>query len=292
MFARFKTIRNIVSLAVSLLRKRKTRLQRDIFLSELDKSIFKNTDIDLHVSDLKKKGFSLGLNIPSYISEDVFEYANKTPAYADRKPNLGFYVGDHIAASKKLGKSILLAQYIGAYRDCKSIREIVNDPVLKLIASDYLGADPTYLGLALWWTFPGDSIQEEDRLKHAHYYHRDIDDFKFVKFFFYFTDVQSNDGAHWIVEGSHKKDPYIKFRDRFLIRRYSDREISDFYGHDALHEICGSVGTGIIEDTLCVHKASTPTKNPRLILHVQFGYFDTVKHIDETKSDDLMMIKL
>jgi hypothetical protein len=73
-------------------------------------------------------------------------------------------------------------------------------------------------------------------------FHRDVDDFSFVKFFFYLTNVGASDGPHVCVLGSHRRAPVLSWRDRLTLRRYTD------------------------EDTTCVHKGTTPTGNPRLLL--------------------------
>jgi hypothetical protein len=39
-------------------------------------------------------------------------------------------------------------------------------------------------------------------------------------------------------------------------------------------EICGAAGTGFAENTLCVHKGRTPSREPRLLLQLQYALFD------------------
>lgn len=180
---------------------------------------------------------------------------------------------DRSAAESKLGKPILLAQYFNTTTECSTINKLACDPVLWLIASTYLGSCPTFVGANLWWNFPVEALAE-DRDKHAHVFHRDVDDFKFFKFFFYLTDVAEGDGAHVCVRGSHRQPPQIRLGDRWNLRRYSDEEVRQTYIANDILTISGLAGTGFAENTLCIHKASTPTHRPRLLLQLQFALFD------------------
>jgi hypothetical protein len=141
------------------------------------------------------------------------------------------------------------------------------------IAAEYLKSMPVFVGTNLWWTFAVNAL-EEDRDKHAHLYHRDVDDFRFLKLFFYLTNVEPGDGAHVCVVASHIRPPSIRFGDKWNIRRYSDAEVRAFYPNEQIVEICGTAGTGFAENTLCVHKGLTPKTDHRLILQLQFGLFD------------------
>ena len=192
-------------------------------------------------------------------------------------------------AEKVLGREILLAQYFNALENCEAIQDIAADPVLNWIALKYLGCVPKFLGVNLWWTYPT-TPNKADQLKHAHYFHRDIDDFKFLKFFFYLTEVERDDGGHWIVAKSHKKAPHIRTKDRFITRRFEDDEIVEYYGSENIIEVIGQAGTGFSEDTLCVHKAATPSNNPRLILQLQFGLFNLVPRDDRRSDSELVRI--
>ena len=66
----------------------------------------------------------------------------------------------------------------------------------------------------------------------------------------------------------------LSWRDRLTLRRYTDDEIESFYSTDQLLVIEGSAGSGFVEDTTCVHKGTTPTGNPRLLLQFEFALFD------------------
>lgn len=287
--ARFSFIRKFVVGIKRILGHNKTKRYQNKLMSEMKNTIFKDVDLEKYMSNLHGAGCGFGLRLPSGIVEEIRGFAESNVVYAFRDPKLGFLPNDRAAAEAILGKQILLAQYFNVQKKCPVIPKIALDPMLNWIALNYIGCVPKYLGAVLWWTYPINP-NRDDQLKHAHFFHRDIDDFKFLKFFFYITDVEEGDGGHWLVSGSHKKSPHIKFRDHLLIRRFEDKEIMNYYNETDIIEVFGSKGLGFAEDTLCVHKAATPSSHPRLILQLQFGLYDFVSENDNHSTSDLQRI--
>lgn len=236
-------------------------------------SPFAALDREAFVRDLSQKGLATGLVLPPEMVSRLVAFAAQTPCHADRRPELGFMPDRHREAEAALGKPVLLAQYFNTEAQCPTVAALANDPVLRWIAGAYLGSVPQLVGVNMWWTFPVQASQE-DRDRHAHLFHRDVDDFRFFKFFFYLTDVPAGEGAHVCVVASHQHPPMLRTGDRWNIRRYSDEEIAGFYPPDQVLEICGPAGTGFAENTLCVHKGRTPATKPRLLLQIQFALFD------------------
>jgi len=236
-------------------------------------SVFSNVDASRIVSDLKSSGVAFGLRLPEEIVVGIRCYCESAVCYADRDPKHGFRLSEHEQAESALNKNVLVGQYFNTLDDCPEIARLVSDPVLNKIAAMYLQSRPTFVGANLWWTFPVDA-SEEDRSRHAHLFHRDVDDFKFFKFFFYLTDVEKGDGAHVCVMGSQGKPPVRNFADRWNLRRYTDDEVESTFPVDSIVEIVGPAGEGFAEDTWCLHKGQTPIKKPRLLLQLQFALFD------------------
>jgi hypothetical protein len=249
---------------------------------------FPGVDRHRFVSDLRTNGIAFGLRLPATTVSDILDFAAQRPCYADRAPSNGFHLKDRAAAESALGKPILLAQYFNA-ADCPAIRRLMDDPLLQAIACDYLQSVPTFVGANLWWTFPVQAL-ESDRAEHAHLFHRDVDDFRFFKFFFYLTDVAPGEGAHVCVVASHIRPPISRPSDRWNIRRYTDDEISAQFPPDRILEICGPAGTGFAENTLCVHKGRTPISSPRLLLQLQYALFDYGAMHDRRRPDDLKLL--
>ena len=108
------------------------------------------------------------------------------------------------------------------------------------------------VGVNLWWTF---TKNEAEMMKHAHFFHRDLDDFKFLKFFFYITDCSDGDGAHTLVSGSHKERV---FRSRFgidALGRFSDEQIQNNFGSRNILPMLGKAGEGFVEDTWTIQRS-------------------------------------
>ncbi|MGY4334548.1 hypothetical protein ACVWWG_008965 [Bradyrhizobium sp. LB7.2] len=287
--ARFPIVRNLVTSARGALNYRAYQEFLKDCEKRMDRSFFKGVDRHAFVKELDRKGLAFGLMLPEETIKEIRNYADKTPVYADRKPNMGFIYDQREAAEAKIGKPILVAQYFNARQDCGAIAKLVNDPFLEWVAAMYLGSVPTFVGSNLWWTSPVQA-SDEDKDKHAHFYHRDVDDFRFFKYFFYVTDVKEGEGAHICVLGSITNPPVIKKGDKWNIRRYTDAEINGYYPAGEILEITGPAGTGFAEDTLCIHKGSTPKTEPRLLLQIQYALFDYGTMNDDQNPGGLALI--
>jgi hypothetical protein len=289
--ARFETVRKLVTAAVGLANKKQLTRFRGQLEPLRNESPFRDIDRSLFVKNLDRDGIAFGLDLPESLATEIRNWALAQPCYADRNSKHGFYLSDKEKSETYLGKPILLSQYFNTISLCAPIRRLSEDPVIIDIAASYLGAVPKFVGASLWWTFPVEA-SPEDRSKHAHVYHRDVDDFKFLKFFFYLTDVPKSEGAHICVAGSHTAPPSKRISDPWLLRRYEDDEICDIYDKDSIKEICGTAGTGFAENTLCVHKGSTPKNEPRLILQFQFALFDYGVMNDNCSPKELQILPM
>lgn len=271
--ARFSIMRQLVSNAKRILDVKKKAEFIAACEARMDQTQFSGVDRTAFVKSLRDDGAAFGLKLSSQTVSAIHRYAQETPCYADRVESNGFMLNQQGDAEAALEKPILLAQYFNTSSDCIEIRRLVEDPLLQAIACDYLECVPSFVGANLWWTFPVDAL-ESDWEKHAHLFHRDVDDFRFFKFFFYLTDVSPGDGAHVCVVGSHHRPPITRFGDQWNIRRYTDKEITDNFQESDIQEICATAGTGFAENTLCVHKGRTPTQSPRRLLQLQYALFD------------------
>jgi hypothetical protein len=271
--ARFSAVRHGVVGARRVTQARALRRFLQECQSRISTSVFDGLKADEFVSELDENGVALGLRLPGTMVDEILDFAARNPCYADREPSRGFMLERRSQAELSIRKSILLAQYFNTERQCGAIGKLMRDPVLQSIAGRYLGSVPALVGVNLWWTFPVNA-SAEDRDRHAHLFHRDVDDFRFFKFFFYLTDVPPGEGAHVCVKSSHVDPPVTRPSDRWLLRRYSDSEIERKYTAGKILEICGPAGTGFAENTLCIHKGRTPTSKSRLTLHLQFALFD------------------
>ena len=138
---------------------------------------------------------------------------------------------------------------------CPHVLALANDPAVLRIATAYLGCKPTLSSVGLRWSFPGTGEAEDIQC-----FHRDPDDWRFLKLFVYLTDVDAGSGPHVFVAGSHRT------AGRLRERLYTTEEIERRHGRESVRAIAGPCGTSFFADTYGIHRGAVPTTRPRLIL--------------------------
>jgi hypothetical protein len=284
--ARFDTVRRVAAWVQS-----KMRAPLGPYVARLRQGpseFFGSADPVRLAQAVERDGFALGLVLPAGAVDELVDFARSNSCWADRDPRLGFVPERIEEARSRVGRRFLLAHYFNARRRSRLIDSLTQDQVLLEIAARYLGTVPTFVGVTLWWSYP-EAADASARNLAAQMFHFDLDDFKFIKFFFYLTDVDASAGPHVIVRGTHR-DKRLRRRDAFKVRRYSDDEIVAAYGRDRIVSITGPAGTGFVEDTLCIHKGEPPTGRPRLVLQVQYALNDFGNQCDDIDEAKLRMI--
>jgi hypothetical protein len=234
-------------------------------------TLFPNVNIDLAVKSLKKDGFYLDdIHLPEDIVQEIVSFAYSHPCYAYRKPHLGFYYDEKELAEKYYHQTVTLAGYFNTSVLCTAINQLKSDPKLLAIAAKYLEHEPVHQSNQLWWSFAGE-VTNQQQMQTFQMFHYDFDDYRFLKFFFYLTNVDASAGPHVCVRGSHRQK---KFSYLILPKSETDEEIINYYGKESLVTICGEAGFGFAEDTFCFHKGTTPITQDRLMLQVEFGTID------------------
>lgn len=160
-------------------------------------------------------------------------------------------------------------------RSLPSIKKLLEFHHLYELVSQYLGCPASIYACEAWWQFPADC---ESSPQNTQLWHRDRDDFGFLKLFINITDVDTNSGPHSFIKYSHRPG-----NENFIYSNYeSDIHMLDgkqqrFLSDDIMKSLLssyspkiwtGSAGFSFLEDTRGFHKASVPTKYPRLILSV------------------------
>jgi hypothetical protein len=212
-------------------------------------SVFETINIDKTINFLKKDGFSLGINLPQEVVQEITDFAMHTPCYANKNAKMGFYYADKEQAQTKYGKPLVIGNYYNTALLCPAIKKLESDPKLLEIAAKYLEAEPIHQGNQLWWSFAVESSIYERR-RAAQVFHQDLDNRRVLKFLFYLTDVDLCSSPHVCVRGSHVKK---KLSHRFLRRGHSHQEIAEYYGYENIVPICGKAGL----DLWKIHFAST-----------------------------------
>lgn len=230
-----------------------------------------NYDFNRVVSELREDGISNCFRLKKETVKKLFEYIDTKPVFAYRNVKWGYYLKDKKQMEKKIGKNILLSQYFNIEEN-ELFSDILHSPLLLKVAKSYLGPAIKTVGTILWWTHPA-NVSKEERIKQAHFFHRDVDDYKFLKIFFYLTDMNDFDGAHVFVKGSHKPGFKEFFEEGLKVKRYDDNQINSRYPNKT-EIVLGKSGDGFAEDTLGFHKANSPIKRPRLAFEVVYAIND------------------
>lgn len=143
------------------------------------------------------------------------------------------------------------------------IQKLTADPTLFAVAQAYLGSRPIQDLTAMWWSTVFSKVASSEA---AQLYHFDMDRFKFIKFFFYLTDVDTHNGPHCYITGTHKQMPDNLWRDG----RVQDEEIFRTFSKESIVEIAGPRGTIMAVDTRGLHKGKVLEGSERLILQFEF----------------------
>lgn len=143
---------------------------------------------------------------------------------------------------------------------CPHILALANSPPLLGLAARYMGCKPTISALGLRWSFPlpGESSALQ-------VFHRDSEDWRYLKVLVYLTDVDDDAGPHVYLHGSHLTQAPVR------LKFYSDREITEAYGADMLLTAIGQRGFCFAVDTAGIHKGTAPARQPRLMLQIQYS---------------------
>lgn len=143
---------------------------------------------------------------------------------------------------------------------CPHILELANSPALLGLAARYLECKPTISALGLRWSFP---VPGDDSALQA--FHRDSEDWRYLKVLLYLTDVDDGAGPHVYLHGSHLTRAPVR------LRFYSDSEITEAHSADMLLTAVGPRGFCFAVDTAGIHKGTAPSQRPRLMLQIQYS---------------------
>ena len=236
-------------------------------------SIFKYqlSDVERLGNSLRKDGyFETEITLPSPFVDQLVEFSKSAPLYCVLPTENYGKEGSKVSPS-----GTTYAEARGNFARCDlrtkdlvqnpTVQKIALDPFLLAVAQNYLAVKPILSSLCMWWSFPVTDAKKHSAAA-AQEYHFDMDHLKFVKFFFYLTDVHERNGPHCFVRGTHKNLPR-----KFLKRgRFSDQDVEDSFPNDSL-ELKGKKGTLIGVDTRGLHKGKILTADSRLLFQVQFS---------------------
>lgn len=151
---------------------------------------------------------------------------------------------------------------------CPHLLALANSAPLLGLAARYLGCKPTISALGLRWSFP---VAGSDSDLQA--FHRDSEDWRYLKVLVYLTDVDVGAGPHVYLHGSHLT------RASMRLRFYTDHEIDSAHGADELLTAIGSCGFCFAVDTAGIHKGTAPSLTPRLMLQIQYSLLPSYAYL-------------
>jgi hypothetical protein len=187
--------------------------------------------------------------------DDMRRYFAKHPSFNPYKPEQGSF-----QAPEQAPKGTHVAHFRpDVVLNAPHALAIANDPAVLEAVQGALGCKPTISYMAAWWSIAGD---EEGQ--HAELFHRDYDDWRFIKLFVYLTDVDAGAGPHIYVRGSHRENALMP------IRRYSDAEVESAFGRERFVQFEGPAGNSFLENTFGVHRGLPARTASRLILQVVY----------------------
>ena len=150
----------------------------------------------------------------------------------------------------------------------EEVQKLIADNSFADIAQRYLGARPLLDAVVMWWSTDFSKTPDDDA---AQMFHFDMDKPKWIKFFFYLTDVESHSGPHVFVKGSHKTNGIPRSMLKKGYVRLSDEEVVSHYGKDKIVEFVAKRGTIIAEDSRGLHKGKHLQNGDRLMFNLQFS---------------------
>lgn len=246
-------------------------IQKDKICSTVE--LLADFTVDDVVSDLHEDGCSASLKLSEKAISKILAFADKTPCYAYGDPKKGFKLHNKQSYERVLCKDILLAKYFN-FQDQDVFKAFRESSLLGNIAKKYLGESAKCVATQLWWTFPAD-VDDSVRSEAALFFHRDVDDWGFVKFFFYLSDVNKGGGAHVYVKRSHKPSTINQIlQEKLRINRHYDSSVIKRYGVNSVTPFYGPAGLGIAADTFGFHKGESPEQNSRLMLCAVYAIND------------------
>jgi hypothetical protein len=217
--------------------------------------------IDSSVATLKARGWDiLPWRLPAEDIAALRHFAFTTPAYA-------VHPGERIAITEaNIPREH--ARYIWHTSEViriPAVQKLLADGALHRIAQDYIECRPILSSIALWLDPVYDGTYD------AHIYHYDNDGPSFLKFFIYLKDVDAESGAHSFIQRTQVR---LKPRQFCRSARYDRDELLKFYGVENEIVFEGPAGMILAEDTAGFHKGTTPSKDYRLLLQLQFTSLD------------------
>ena len=154
---------------------------------------------------------------------------------------------------------------------------------------NYLGILPTIQSITSWRSIGLDNLNRENEM----YWHMDHHGHRFVKVFFYLTDVDYGHGHHQYIIKTHLQNefdaemtrrPELKNLKNEIVRKRHQRgnyKVEDdavWPIAERIKDVTGKAGSGFMEDTRGLHRGTViPPNKERIIIQALMLPFDSGK---------------
>lgn len=233
-------------------------------------SLFQGIEVDKAVRAIHTDAVFTDIRLPDAVTREIERFCRSEPLFARQDPDGPTFLQSEVRNGfTPDGRPVAIGPITEPTR-CPAVRAVVEDPLLRSVATEYLRYAPKKVLPLLYWSFASSfSDDERRRLKqHVIDYHYDVSALNFVYASFYIVDCTLRSGAHSMIRGSHNRKPL-----RMLCRSAvaSADSLYTYYGRHSEMVIEGPAGSGFIQDTSCYHRASPPTTDDRLMLQIRFS---------------------
>jgi hypothetical protein len=215
---------------------------------------------------VREKGYHVFKRpLPPEIVEEIVRYARRAPCIPVPKlakgPSSVIYDSSApIAPRYDFPEGDLLV--------AEPIQKLVTDLSLLAVAQEYLGCAPILDIVTMWWST---AFQKEASDIAGQRYHFDMDRIKWLKFFFYLTDVTPESGPTCFVEGSHRTLVPPRELLSHGYSRISDEDMLKHFPPQKLIELTCPKGSIVAVDTRGFHKGKPLESGDRLVLQIEFA---------------------
>ena len=238
-----------------------------------ESSILGNFDVNSIAATIETDSCYQGLQLPEDVVQELLEFASSTVCYINRDAKRPCRCKGTEQVGVDLPENSRVCSYMSNGQLSSTLKKLEKDPGILAIAAKFLGAIAVHMGSEILWSFPvaGTQIQQREA---AQVFHYDLDDYRFIKFFFYLTDVDISSGPHAYIRGTHKHKKLLHQLIGTRCADIDDEKIVECYGAQNVVNLCGKAGFGFVENPLCFHRGSRPTEKPRLMLQIEYTIND------------------
>jgi hypothetical protein len=232
---------------------------------------FSEKDLNLASRHLKNEGYVVFQDVLApQLCENILMESEKIPGRT-RIMDGGVEGDGRVYFNRKAPVGIRFDYESSDLISSPMLQQLIFDESILSFAQNYLGSAPILDLVAMWWHTTYSKVPDKEA---AQWFHFDMDRLKWIKFFFYITDVDTNTGPHTFIARSHRSlgIPFNLRSKGYL--RLTDQEVASSFKAKQYKEFTGARGTLIVEDTRGLHKGKHCISGDRLLFQLEFTASD------------------